>query len=85
MTQKCSIQAISGVTNIILNYVNGLVIVTILMLLNWSETLSNKNSKSQRELEKNAVDEALNGLSLNVLQVCIKKTHKLYQQFVSSY
>jgi hypothetical protein len=54
-----------GVTNIILNYVNGQVIVTILMLLNWSETLSNRNPKSQREL-KNAVDEALNGLSLNV-------------------
>jgi hypothetical protein len=39
---------------------------------------------SQREL-KNAVDEALNGLSLNVIQACIKNTQKVYQHFVSSY
>ncbi len=32
----------------------------------------NKNPKSQRELE-NAIDEALNDLSLNVIQACIKK------------
>jgi hypothetical protein len=48
------------------------------------QIIKNKNPKSQRELE-NAVDEALNGLSLNVIQACIKKTQKVYQQFVSSY
>ncbi len=48
------------------------------------QKVNNKNSKLQHELE-NAFDEALNGLSLNVIQSCIKKTHKIYQQFVSSY
>ena len=48
------------------------------------QKIKNKNPKSQRELE-NAVDEALNGLSLNVIQACIKKTQKIYQHFVSSY
>jgi hypothetical protein len=71
----------NGVSNIILIYVNGQVIVPILMLLNWSGTLSNKKSKSQCELE-NAVGEALNSLSLNVIQACTKKTQKVYQQFV---
>jgi hypothetical protein len=37
------------------------------------QIIKNKNPKSQRELE-NAVDEALNDLSLNVIQACIKKT-----------
>jgi hypothetical protein len=36
-----------GMTNIILNYVNGQVIVPILMLLNWSGTLSNKKLKTK--------------------------------------
>ncbi len=58
------------------------------MPLNWSGTLSNKkffkNPKSQCELE-NTIDEVLNGLSLSVIQACIKKTQNLYQQFVSSY
>ncbi len=35
--------------------------------------------------EFNAVDEALNSLSLNVIQACIRKTQKVYEQFVSSY
>ncbi|CAF1066025.1 unnamed protein product [Rotaria sordida] len=48
------------------------------------QKIKNKNPKSQRELE-NAVDEVLNGLSLSVIQACIKKTQKVYQQFVSSY
>ena len=74
----------NGVTNIILIYVNGQVIVPILMLLNWSETLSNKKPKSQRELE-NVIGEALSGFSLNVIQAYIKKTQKVYQQFVFSY
>ncbi|CAF4929330.1 unnamed protein product, partial [Rotaria socialis] len=39
-----------------------------------------KNPKSQDELE-NAVVEALNDLSLNVIQACIKKTQRIYQQF----
>ena len=43
-----------------------------------------KNSKSQHEL-KNGMDKVLNGLSLNVIQACIKKTQKVYQHFVSSY
>ncbi len=46
--------------------------------------LINENLKSEDELE-NAVDEALNALLLNVIQVCIKKTQKIYQQFVPSY
>jgi hypothetical protein len=58
------------------------------MPLKWFGTLSNrkfkKNPKSQRELE-NTIDEVLNGLSLSVIQACIKKTQNLYQQFVSSY
>jgi transposase len=44
----------------------------------------NKNPKSQDELE-NAVDEGFDGLSLNVIQACIKNTQKIYQQFASSY
>ncbi len=70
--------------DIILNYVNGQVIVLISTLSNWSEILSNRKPKSKRELE-NAIDEALNDLSLNVVQACIKKTWKVYEQFVSSY
>ena len=34
-----------GMTNLILNYVNGQVIVLTLMLLNWSEAVSNKRLK----------------------------------------
>ncbi len=48
------------------------------------QKIKNKNPKSQDELE-NAVDDALNDLSLNVIQACIKKTQKIYQQFASSY
>ncbi len=48
------------------------------------QKIKNNNPKSQRELE-NAIDEALNDLSLNVVQACIKKTQKVYEQFVSSY
>ncbi len=43
-----------------------------------------KNPKSQGELE-GAVYEAIDGLSLNVIQACIGKTQKIYQQSVSSY
>ncbi|CAF0963006.1 unnamed protein product [Didymodactylos carnosus] len=42
----------------------------------------NKNAKSQRELE-NAVDEACNELSLNIVQKCNKKTQTVYQHIVS--
>ncbi|CAF3958476.1 unnamed protein product [Rotaria sordida] len=48
------------------------------------QKIKTKNPKSQRELE-NAIDEVVNGLSLNVIQACIKKTQKVYQQLVSSY
>ncbi len=48
------------------------------------QKVKNKNPKSQDELE-NPVDEAFDGISLNVIQACIKKTHKIYQQFASSY
>ena len=37
----------NGVTNIILNYVNGQVIVPILMQLNWSRTLSGKKLRTK--------------------------------------
>ena len=37
------------------------------------QKVKNKSPKSQHELE-NAVDDALNDLSLNVIQACIKKT-----------
>jgi transposase len=43
-----------------------------------------KNPKSQCELE-NAIDDALNDISLNVVQACIKKTQRVYEHFVSSY
>ena len=43
-----------------------------------------KKPKSQNELEI-AIDQALDSLSLSVVQSCIKKTQKIYQQFVSSY
>jgi transposase len=46
--------------------------------------VKNKDPKSPHELE-NAVDEALDELSLSAIQSCIKKTQKIYQQFVSSY
>ncbi|CAF4138915.1 unnamed protein product [Rotaria sp. Silwood2] len=48
------------------------------------QEIKNNNPKSQCELE-NAVDEALDGLSMNIIQACIKKTQKIYEQFVSSY
>ncbi len=48
------------------------------------QKVKTKNLKSQRELE-NAIDEALDRLSLNFIQACIKKTQKIYQHFVSSY
>jgi transposase len=48
------------------------------------QKVKSKNPKSQNELE-NAIDEALYSLSINVIQSCIKKTQKIYQQFVSSY
>ena len=48
------------------------------------QRVKSKNPKSQDELE-NTVDEALQSLSLNVIQSCIKKTQKIYQQFVSRY
>ncbi|CAF1515077.1 unnamed protein product [Rotaria sp. Silwood1] len=48
------------------------------------QKIKTKNPKSQRELE-NAIDEALDGLSLIAIQACIKKTQKIYQHFVSSY
>ncbi len=66
------------------NYGNGQVIVLISTLSNWFGILSNRKPKSQRELE-NAIDEALNDLSLNIVQACIKKTQKVYEQFLSSY
>ncbi len=47
------------------------------------QKIKNKNPKSQRELE-NAVDEACNELSLNIVQKCIKKTQTVYQHIVSS-
>ncbi len=48
------------------------------------QQVKNNNPKSQDELE-NAVDEAFDGLSLNVIQACIENTQKMYQQFASSY
>ncbi len=48
----------NGVIDIILNYVNGQVIVLISTLSNWSGILSNRKPKSQNELE-NTIDEAL--------------------------
>ncbi len=48
------------------------------------QKVKNKNPKSQDELE-NVADEALDDLLLYVIQACIKKTQKVYQQFVSSY
>ena len=48
------------------------------------QKVKTKNPKSQCELE-NAIDEALNDLSLSVIQACIQKTQNVYQQFVSSY
>jgi transposase len=48
------------------------------------QKVKSKNPKSQNELE-NAIDEALYSLSLNVIQSCIKKTQKIYQQSASSY
>lgn len=48
------------------------------------QKVKSKNPKSQDELE-NAVDEALQSLSLSVIQSCIKKTQEIYQQFVSRY
>ena len=47
------------------------------------QKIKNKNPKPQRELE-NAVDEACNELSLNIVQKCIKKTPIVYQHIVSS-
>lgn len=40
-----------------------------------------KNQKSQGELE-DAINEAIDGLSLNVIQAYIKQTQKIYQQFI---
>ena len=48
------------------------------------QKVKRNNPKSQRELE-NAIDQALNDISLNVVQACIRKTQKVYEQFVSSY
>ncbi|CAF1625327.1 unnamed protein product, partial [Adineta ricciae] len=48
------------------------------------QQVKKKNPKSQNEWE-NTVDQAIYSLSLNVVQSCIKKTQKIYQQFVSSY
>ena len=48
------------------------------------QKIKNKNPKSQDERE-NAIHETLNDLSLNLIQACIEKTQRVYQQFVFSY